>query len=241
MIFDTADNGTDLSRGESKRTGEKTSVRVPKPCLGAGSESHPENRHKKRAGKDAATECGRLVSLRRRAVSLLEKGGIADRGPSRVAVPPLVGPTRQQREDHEAAGHIPYRSWLGAVLVWKDVDAVTPARWTWSRTQHSDNHGDRPRASQDKRTFGELQLSPSPILIARASGTRVKTADVFPCKGTSHPWCVQALVRATAAAGIPKVILRSLSEPAIPNLKLQAASECRVKRGMTVIAEDSTE
>ena len=97
VIFAIADNGTDLSRAESKRTVEKTSVRVPKPCLGAGSESHPENRHKKRAGKDAATECGGLVSLRRRAVSLLEKGGLADRGPSRVAVP---GPSSDQHDKH---------------------------------------------------------------------------------------------------------------------------------------------
>ena len=62
------------------------------------------------------------------AVSLLDIGGLADRGPSRVAVP---GPSSDQhdntREDHEAAGHMPYRSWLGAVLVWKDVDVVTPA------------------------------------------------------------------------------------------------------------------
>ena len=51
----------------------------------------------------------------------------------------------------------------------------------------------------------------------------------------------QALVRAIAAAGIPRVILRSHGELAIPKLKRQAAPECRVKRGMTVIAEDSTE
>ena len=28
----------------------------------------------------------------------------------------LVGPTRQDREDHEAAGHVPYRSWCQACL-----------------------------------------------------------------------------------------------------------------------------
>ena len=97
VIFDIADNGTDLSRAESKRTGEMTSVRVPKPCLGTGSESHPENRHKKRAGKDAATECGRLVSLRRMAVSLLDIGGLADRGPSRLAV---LGPSSDQHDNN---------------------------------------------------------------------------------------------------------------------------------------------
>ena len=38
-------------------------------------------------------------------------------------------------------------------------------------------------------------------------------------KSTAHSWCVQALVRAIAAAGTPKVILRSDSELAITDLQ----------------------
>ena len=35
------------------------------------------------------------------------------------------------------------------------------------------------------------------------------TAGVLPYKGTSHPWCVQALVRAIVATGDAKIILWS--------------------------------
>ena len=59
-------------------------------------------------------------------------------------------------------------------------------------------------------------------------------------KGTVHPWCVQALVRATVATGDAKVILLSENEPAILDLKRQAAAQCRVRHGMTVINDDTT-
>ena len=135
VIFDTADNGTDLSRAGSKRTGEKTSVRVPKPCFGAGSESHSENRHKKRTGKDAATECGRLVSLRRMAVSLLDIGGLADRGPSRVAVP---GPSSDQHDnnvkDHEAAGHTASNLKAVTFTPWRERELVSRSLWASLRS-----------------------------------------------------------------------------------------------------------
>ena len=67
------------------------------------------------------------------------------------------------------------------------------------------------------------------------------TADVLPCKGTAHPWCVQALVRAIVATGDAKIILRSENEQAILDLTRQSAAECRVRHGMTVIIDDTTE
>ena len=69
----------------------------------------------------------------------------------------------------------------------------------------------------------------------------VTTADVLPCKGTAHPWCVEALVRAIVATGDAKIIFQSDNEPATLDLKRQAAAECRGKHGMTLIIRDTTE
>ena len=41
--------------------------------------------------------------------------------------------------------------------------------------------------------------------------------------------------------GDAKIILQPDSEPAILDLKRQAAADCRVKHGMTVILDDTTE
>ena len=48
-------------------------------------------------------------------------------------------------------------------------------------------------------------------------------------------------MRAIVAAGDAKIILRSDNELAIFDLKCQAAAECRVRHGMTVIIDDTTE
>ena len=94
---------------------------------------------------------------------------------------------------------------------------------------------------EDKVTLGEREAGPSPILVTRSSTTQVTTADVLPCNRTAHAWCVQALVRAIVATGDAKIILQSDNEPAIFDLKRQAAAECRVRHGMMVIIDDPTE
>ena len=64
---------------------------------------------------------------------------------------------------------------------------------------------------------------------------------MLPCEGTAHLWCVQALVRAIAAVGTPKVSLRTDSEPAIVDLERQVAAECLARHGITVLIFGSTE
>ena len=90
-------------------------------------------------------------------------------------------------------------------------------------------------------TLGEREAGPSPILVTRSSTTQVTTADVLPRKGTAYPWCVQALVPAIVATGDAKIIFWSDNEPAIFDLKRQAAVECRVRHRMIVIIDDTTE
>ena len=213
----------------------------------------------------AETTCRRVVPFRGEgssAVSPLESR--ADLGPERVgeeqegqsimaesdhdpvrepgairarAVP--VRPTRQKREDHEVAGHVPYRSWCRACVAGRGrCDAYLTHRIPTSTTK---TIGIDYGYLKDIVTLGEQEAGPSPILLTRPSTTQMTTADALPCKGPAHPWCVQALVRATVRTRDAEIILRSDNEPAILDLKRQAAAECRVKHGMTVILDNTTE
>ena len=152
------------------------------------------------------------------------------------AVP--LGPTRQEREDRDAAGHVPHWSECRACVAGRGrSDAhLAPRSSVSTTTTISIDSGYR----EDKMTLGEQEAAPSPILVTRSSTTQVTTADVLPCKGTAHRWCAQALVRAIVATGDAK-ILRSDNVPAILDLKCQAAAECRVRHGMSVIIDDTTE
>ena len=151
------------------------------------------------------------------------------------AVP--VGPTRQERGDHGAAGQVPCRSWCRACVAGRGrSDAHLTHRTSASiTTTIGVDYG----YLEDRVILGEQEVGPSPILVARSSTTQVTTADVLPCKVTAHPWCVQSLVRAFVATGDAKIILQSDNEPAILDLKRLAAAECRGKHGM--IISDTTE
>ena len=60
-------------------------------------------------------------------------------------------------------------------------------------------------------------------------------------QGHNASVCLQASVRAIVATGDVKTILLSDNEPAILDLKRQAAAEFRVRHGMTVIIDDTIE
>ena len=93
------------------------------------------------------------------------------------AVP--VGPTRQEREDHNAAGHVPYRSWCRACVAGRGrSDAhLTSRSFVSATTTIGIDHG----YLEDKVTLGEQEAGPTPILVTRSSTTQVTTADVLPC------------------------------------------------------------
>ena len=77
--------------------------------------------------------------------------------------------------------------------------------------------------------------SPSPILVTKCSITKRITADVLPCKGVGHPWCVQALVKVLLDAGHAKIILRSDDEAAIVALKERAIAVAKEQHKIDVI------
>ena len=263
-VFDFDSNNNDVSHAENKLTGEKTYFKL-RNRVGTRNRGHPEDGNRRDPDQNAETRCRGVVPFPR-ACSLAVRPveSPADPGPNRVdeeeegrdvmgesahdpahepgairarAVP--VGPTRQEREDHEAAGHVPYGSWCRACVAGRGrSDAhLTHRTSTSTTTTIGIDHG----YLEDRVTLGEQEVGPSPILVTRSSTTQVTTADVLPCKGSALPWCVQALVRAIVATGDAKIILQSENEPAILDMKRQAAAECRVKHGMTVIISDTTE
>ena len=141
--------------------------------------------------------------------------------------------TRQEREDHNAAGHVPYSSWCRACVAQRGGSDAHPT--SRSLVSATTTFGIDYGYLEDKVTLGEQEAGPSflpppspllPVLVTRSSTTQVTTADVLSCKGTAHPWCVQALVRAIAATGDAKIILRSDNERAI--LDLKTSSGCRM-------------
>ena len=102
------------------------------------------------------------------------------------AVP--VGPTRQEREDHNASGHVPYRSWCRACVAGRgrsDAHLTSTRSFVSATTTIGIDYG----YLEDKVTLGEQEAGPSPILVTRSSTTQVTTADVLPCKGRAHPVC----------------------------------------------------
>ena len=134
-----------------------------------------------------------------------------------------VGPTRQKRDDHEAAEHVPDRDWCRVRVPGRGrSDAHLTKRSSVSTTT---TIGIDHEYLED---FGRARRRALP-------GPGHEVADVLVCNGTAHPWCVQALVRAIVATGDAKIILRSDIEPGILDRKHQAAAECRVKLGVTVI------
>ena len=83
--------------------------------------------------------------------------------------------------------------------------------------------------------------APSPILISRASQTWKASAHALPSKGTAHPYNVEALVSVMLQLGVTRFALRSDNEPAILELKTQAARLARDRRGFEIMPEETPE
>eukprot|EP00971_Amphidinium_carterae_P113067 2239647-Amphidinium_carterae.1 len=155
-------------------------------------------------------------------------------GPSKARNAPQK-PTLQEVERHEASGHCPYRSWCRACVAGRgrddkhlrdDPGGVATLAFDYGYLE--------PRAEACS-----VDESPSPILIARCSVTGLTFAELLPCKGTGHPWCVQSLVNMALVLGQDKLILKSDAEAAIVDLKTRAAAVLRATHQMTIIPEES--
>eukprot|EP00971_Amphidinium_carterae_P224186 4448201-Amphidinium_carterae.4 len=167
------------------------------------------------------------------AVSPLHEGSVAeDRddvslgegepdAPTRPKRGPL-DPTPLERDAHECAGHYPYRSWC------RSCDCCVAGRGRHDQHQRQRGEHTIPVLGID---YGYLESrvidpkeSPAPSLVARDSITKVTFAEVLPMKGTAHKYCTTALVNFVLRLGHHRIIMRSDTEPAIIDLRGQAAS-----------------
>ena len=154
------------------------------------------------------------------------------------ARPSPVGPSKEERELHEASGHALYRSWCRACVagrgrsdphttVDKDTRATPIVAFDY--------------AYLEKRADVPQGETPSPILISRCSKTWRASADVLPCKGTGVPYCIETLCVVFLDHGLTRFIAKCDTGPAMLDLRKQAAALARSRHGLEIIFEESPE
>ena len=144
VVFDFDSNNNDASHSENKLTGEKTDFKLRNRVWELEIAVFPKTETEEILTKMQKQDVEELCPVKGQVfltVRPVEMRVPADLGPKRVdeeqegrdvmeesdhdpACEPgairaravLVGPTRQDREDHEAAGHVPQKSWCQACV-----------------------------------------------------------------------------------------------------------------------------
>ena len=148
-------------------------------------------------------------------------------------------PTQEEIDDHEAAGHTPYRSWRQACV-------AGAGRRDRHVRQLKDMEKAVPTISVDYAFLGEPgahgegRATDMPILVTKCDADRWVTSDPVPCKGTSaSSYGAKCLAEVLVQSGYPKVILKTDNEPAILELKREAVKIAREEVNMDIIPEES--
>ena len=141
-------------------------------------------------------------------------------------------PTQAERDAHEPL-HVPYRCCCRACVAGRgraDAHHVSP---------NSENAVAVYAIDYAYLSSDADEQRASPILIGRDSITKWTDADVLPSKGTSHEHSIRTLVNNVRNTGHIKVIIKSDNEPAIVDLKHQAARRLQADHGISVTFEES--
>ena len=141
-------------------------------------------------------------------------------------------PTQAERDAHEPL-HAPYRSWCRACVAGRgrsDAHHVSPS---------SENAVPVYAIDYAYLSSDADEQRASPILVGRDSITKWTDADVLPSKGTSHEHSIRTLVNNVRNTGHIKVIIKSDNEPAIVDLKHQAARRLQADHGISVTFKES--
>ena len=146
-------------------------------------------------------------------------------------------PTRQEVLDHEIS-HEPYRDWCPACVAGR-------GRVEYHYRQ---DHGEDALArigvdygffsGKDGQDTDEEEGTP--IICGKDSKHRWFIAHVVPCKGCVHPWPAKVLGRELQLAGHRRYVFASDGEPAIVELKRQAALIALTRAGMECVPEVSS-
>eukprot|EP00971_Amphidinium_carterae_P347420 6489422-Amphidinium_carterae.1 len=145
-------------------------------------------------------------------------------------------PSREEIEQHRAAGHVPFRSWCRCCVAGK-------------------GRGDRHRAKEDGEVacvgidYGYLHervdltdqeaqdQGSSPLLVMRDKWTGVTMAEVVQSKGVTHVWSEKVFAEMLETLGYHKLRLLSDGEPSIIALKEKAVKYLRETRRVDVLTE----
>ena len=148
-------------------------------------------------------------------------------------------PTQQEIEEHEAAGHSPYRQWCRACV-------AGAGRRDRHIRQKQEEEKAVPTLSLDYAFMGGPTADGAgravdmPILVTKCSADRWVTSDPVPAKGTSiHAYGARCLAEAIVQTGFPKLILKSDDEAAIKELKREAVKLAREEVNVEVVMEES--
>eukprot|EP00971_Amphidinium_carterae_P172341 3416451-Amphidinium_carterae.1 len=163
-----------------------------------------------------------------------------EHGPARMRPLPQ-GPSRREKEMHEASGHIPYRSWCSACVRGKGHQDSHRREKTGDGREKRATLGIDYAYFESRESATEAEGSPAPVLVGRDNATRMTLAEVVPSNGIQYAYSIQILVDWVRLIGHSEVTIKSDGEPAIMELKTRAAAVLRVKHGYSVHLEESPE
>ena len=141
-------------------------------------------------------------------------------------------PTQEEIDEHEATGHVIYRSWCRNCIAGR---AIGQPRRTRSEEQ-------KPRSLVPTVALDYAFMSRSdeeeerakPILVIKDEKTQMVGATFVPAKGLD-PYAVKYTVAFLKSLGYKRAVLKSDGEPAIVALKEHAAKEA----GVEFVSEES--
>ena len=134
-------------------------------------------------------------------------------------------PTAEEIEIHEAADHPNFRSWCRACVAGAPRDSQHRAQDRSEiavPTLHAD-YG----LMDEKDEAEERNARCMPILVLKFDKDKFLHSHAAPAKGLKHPWGARKMADAHLQGGYPKVIVKTDQEPAILEVKREAAKLVR--------------
>ena len=133
--------------------------------------------------------------------------------------------TTEKIETHEAAGHPNFRSWCRACVAGAARDSQHRAQ-DRSEIAVPTLHADYGFMGA-KDEAEERDARCMPILVLKFDKDKFLHSHAVPAKGLKHPWGARKMADSILRNGYPKVIVKTDQEPAILEVKREAAKLSR--------------
>ena len=141
-------------------------------------------------------------------------------------------PTQEEIDEHEATGHVIYRSWCRHCIAGREIGQ--PHR---TRSEEQKARSLVPTVALDYAFMSrsdEEEERAKPILVIKHEKTQMVGATFVPAKGLD-PYAVKYTTAFLKSLGYTRVVLKSDGEPAIVALKERATKEA----GVEFVSEES--